>query len=80
MYKPPTYPAELIEAGREVPSLFRSLPHDETLTEAVIKAGFTHCFGVPYNAPPDRNAVSMSDAKKDIRIWPAPRKRGRPRK
>ena len=66
---------EYVEAGRELPILFKSVPADETLTDAVLKAGFTTCLGRPYNAPPDPNAISRSDAKKNVRIWPKPRKK-----
>ena len=61
--------SDIIESGRRMPSL----PSDETLTAALLKAGFTHCFGVPYSAP---EATPRPDSNKDIRIWP---KRKKPR-
>lgn len=59
---------DVIESGRRLPSL----PSDEALTAALLKAGFTHRFGVPYDVPEPK---PRADSNKDIRIWPAPRKK-----
>ena len=62
---------DVIESGRQLPYLSKSLPTDEALTEALLKAGFTHRFGVPYSAPD----ASRPEKQKDIRIWPAPKRK-----
>lgn len=63
---------DVIESGRQLPRLDKSLPTDEALTEALLKAGFTHRFGVSYSEP---EAKPRADSNKDIRIWPTPRKK-----
>lgn len=60
--------SDIIESGRRLPSL----PSDEALTAALLKAGFTHRFGVPYS---ELEAKPQPDSNRDIRIWPAPKKK-----